>query len=330
MSEIRKDPLSHTWVIISSERQRRPSELAAPPEEKRPQRTCPLCQEAQEPPPAGDTWPGKVDSKTGKWLTRVLPNKYPALTPDKSVEQGEVSPLNHYLTGVGGHELILDTLEHEATLASMNKKQLEAVLETYQNRFFEWKKDPRIAYVLIFRNYRQAAGASLSHPHSQVIATPIIPPRLFEELREAKEYYKIYSQCLLCEIIKEELNSSRRVYENGNILVFTPYASRFPFEVYFIPKKHQATFEEIDKATLADLAEAFDLFFPAFSKLLQDPPFNFMLHVSPLRTPGLLYYHWHIELIPRLSRPAGFEFGSGIFINPIPPEKAAQSLREAL
>lgn len=330
MSEIRKDPLSHTWVIISSERQGRPSDLAAPPEEKSRQKSCPLCQEAQEPPQAGDTWPGKIDPKTGKWLTRVLPNKYPALTPDKSIEQGEVSPLGHYLTGVGRHELILDTLEHEATLASMNKKQLEAMLQTYQNRFFEWKKDPRLAYVLIFRNYRQAAGASLSHPHSQVIATPIIPPRLFEELREAKEYYKIYGQCLLCEIIKEEVKSPRKVYENNNILIFAPYASRFPFEVYFIPKKHQATFEETDEVTLANLAEAFDIFFPGFSKLFQDPPFNYMLHVSPLRTPGLLYYHWHIELIPRLAHPAGFEYGSGIFINPIPPEKAAHSLRETL
>jgi UDPglucose--hexose-1-phosphate uridylyltransferase len=330
VSEIRKDPLSHTWVIIATERQKRPSDLLAPPDETYHQKSCPLCQEAQEPPPPGETRPGKVDPKTGKWLTRVLPNKYPALTPNQSIEQDEVSPLGHYLTGVGGHEIILDTLEHEATLATMDKKQLEAVLQTYQDRFFEWKKDPRLAYVLIFRNYRQAAGASLSHPHSQVIATPIIPPRLFEELREAKEYYKIYSHCLLCEIIKEESSSIRMVYENKNILIFTPYASRFPFEVYFIPKKHQASFEEADEATLTDLADAFDLFFSAFSKLLHDPPFNYMLHVSPLRTPGLLYYHWHIELIPRLARPAGFEFGSGIFINPISPENAAQALREAL
>jgi UDPglucose--hexose-1-phosphate uridylyltransferase len=329
MSEIRKDPLSHTWVIIATERSKRPSDFSSPSQEqKKKKKFCPLCEEAKEPPPSDDPWPGIIDEKTGKWLTRILPNKYPALSTSTPLEQGEVAHLYHYLSGIGGHELVLDSLKHESTLASMEKSEIEAMLLTYKQRFLYWKRDPRISYVLVFKNYKPEAGASLEHPHSQIIASPIIPPRIFEELREAKEHYKIYGECLLCSILSQERESPRKVFENESILCFTPFASRFPFETYFIPKIHQASLEEASEKIISDLAQAFAWYFPKVSKILNDPAFNYILHVAPLKTPGLLYYHWHIEVIFRLTRPAGYEFGSGIFINPVPPEKAAQYIKE--
>ncbi len=330
MSEIRKDPISHTWVIISTERAKRPSDYiknAAKEEDNQIAESCPLCQEAAVPPLPSDPWAGLQEEKNSQWLTRVLPNKFPALKPAVALSQKEENSFYHSLSGTGGHEIILDSLNHRENLSSMKLSQIEAMLLTYQTRFFRWKLDHRISYVLIFKNYKRAAGASLSHPHSQVIASPIIPPRIFEELREAREYYKLQRECIFCRMIKDELKLKKRlIYQNSSILIFSPYASRFPFETYIIPKKHFASLEETDRETIKNLAKAFKFLFVQLSKLLNDPPFNYMLHVSPLKTPGLLYYHWHFEVIPRLAMPAGYEFGSGIFINPTPPEEAARLL----
>ncbi len=332
MSEIRKDPISHTWVIISTERAKRPSDykkIATESENNQSPENCPLCQEAATPPPPGDSWAGLSKESNGQWLTRVLPNKFPALKPDTSLSQKEENGFYHSLSGTGGHEIILDSLNHNETLSQMRLSQLEAMLLTYQTRFFRWKLDHRISYVLVFRNHKKAAGASLSHPHSQVIASPIIPPRIFEELREAREYYKLHRECIFCRMIKDEQKLKKRlIYQNPSVLIFSPYAARFPFETYIIPKKHFASLEETDRKTLKDLAKAFKFFFSRLAEVLSDPPYNYMLHVSPLKTPGLLYYHWHFEVIPRLAMPAGYEFGSGIFINPTSPEEAAKILRK--
>ncbi len=331
MSEIRKDPVSHTWVVISTERGKRPSDYKRKELEKISQKGCPFCEgkEFTQPTQKFAIWPGEYDEKTKQWITRVLPNKFPALKASTQFYQGEVGELYHYLAGVGGHEVLVDSRDHFDTLANMKSEQVEAVLRTYIQRYKYWRVDPRIVYVLIFKNYRHEAGASLSHPHSQLIATPIIPPRIFEELREAKEYYKMENKCIFCQMVEVELKEgSRKVFENESIVAFCPYASRFPFEIYILPKNHQAILEELDEKSIFYLTEAIQEVFKRLEKLLNDPPYNYMLHVSPLRTLGLLYYHWHFEVIPRLAMPAGFEFGGGIFINPISPEDAAKALRE--
>lgn len=334
MSEIRKDPASHTWIVLATERGKRPSDFREAPKTKKPAVAsgCPFCGEGEMtvPPKEFSIWPGEIDKKTGKWLTRVLPNRFPALKASLELTQGQADTVYHFLSGVGGHDILVDSPKHNATLANMNLPQLRAVIRTYLKRYLFWKNDPRIVYALIFRNYGVAAGASLDHPHSQLIATPVIPPRIFEELREAREYYKANGECLFCRMIKAEYENERTrlVYENRSIIAFCPFAARFPYETWILPKAHRAVIEGMPVEEENDLAEALSQVFKRINALLNDPPYNYILHVAPLRTPGLLYYHWHIEVLPRLTRPAGFEFGGGIFINTVSPEDAARDLRE--
>ncbi|MEW6189479.1 MAG: galactose-1-phosphate uridylyltransferase [Actinomycetota bacterium] len=334
MSEIRKDPASHTWIILSTERGKRPSDFrereVGPPSALRP---CPFCRGEEMAPPeeVHAIWPGEIDKRTKGWKTRVLPNKYPALRPSISLSQAEADTIYHLLSGVGAHEVIVESPNHEDTLVTMPPGQIEAIIRTYCQRYKFWRRDPRVTFVLIFKNYGLAAGASLEHPHSQLVATPIIPPRIFEELEEAKNYYLRNKECIYCRMIKAEAEAkvSRKVLENDTMFALCPFASRFPCELHILPKKHTAALEEITQKEVSDLAKMISEVFRRMSKVLNDPPYNFMIHVAPLRTPGLLFYHWHIEIIPRLTMPAGFEWGTGIYINIISPEDAAKALREA-
>lgn len=334
MSEIRKDPASHTWIILAAERGKRPCDFreAAKPAKPALASNCPFCGEGEMtvPPKEHSIWPGEIDKRTGRWLTRVLPNKFPALKASIELTQGQADHIYHLLSGVGGHDILVDSPAHNATIANMSLEQLQAMIRTYLKRYLFWKNDPRVVYTLIFRNYGSVAGASLEHPHSQLIATPVIPPRIFEELREAREYYKSNGECLFCRMIKAEFENdrSRMVFENRSMVAFCPFASRFPYETWILPKSHRATIEGLSPEEEHDLAEVLSQVFKRIDALLNDPPYNYMVHVAPLRTPGLLYYHWHIEILPRLAKPAGFEFGGGIFINTISPEDAARDLRE--
>jgi len=338
MSEIRKDPASPTWVIIATERGKRPCDFAErnDVEEKKARgkrKPCPFCggEEVEAPIKAFSIWPGEIDKKTKDWRTRVLPNKFPALQPSVELTQGEADHSYHLLSGVGGHEVIVDTRRHADELATMPKSQLEAIIRTYCQRYKYWHNDPRIAYVLIFKNYGLAAGASLAHPHSQLVATPIIPPRISQELEEAKTYYEQEKKCIYCEPIKIEENAkrSRKIWENDTIVALCPFASRFPCEILILPKVHAAAFDDLSEEEIGDLAQVLRNIFKRVDIVLNDPPYNLMIHSAPLRLPGLLYYHWHIEIIPRITMPAGFEWGTGIYINVISPEDAAEALREA-
>jgi len=338
MSEIRKDPLSPTWVIIATERGKRPCDFAETRNEKEKvasgqHRACPFCggEEVEAPIKAFSIWPGEIDKETKDWRTRVLPNRFPALNPDIELIQREAGHIYHMLSGVGGHEVIVDSRRHADELATMPKDQIEAVIRTYRQRYKFWRKDPRITYVLIFKNYGLAAGASLAHPHSQVVATPIIPPRICQELEEAKCYYEQEKKCVYCEMIKTEKNAeqSRIIWENDTMFALCPFASRFPCEILILPKNHAAAFDQLSEQEVSDLAQILSTVLKRVDMILGDPPYNLMIHTAPQKLPGLLFYHWHIEIIPRVSMPAGFEWGTGIYINVISPEDAAKSLREA-
>ncbi|RJQ31757.1 MAG: galactose-1-phosphate uridylyltransferase [Actinobacteria bacterium] len=330
LSEIRKDPLSNDWVIIASERGGRPTDLKTETTKEEKGKFCPFCDSSEVSEPVK---PHSICAATfapdGKWMTRILPNKYPALMPEPILAQREMDDLYHCLTGVGGHEILVDSPKHDETLATMSKEQIEAIITNYQCRYSYWRKDPRITYLSVFKNHGKVAGASLHHPHSQLVATPLIPPRLTTELNESKEYFKLNNECLMCKILKTELeNKHRLIFENNSVAAFCSFAPRFPFESLIVPKRHSASLEEITKEEISDLAEAMSVIFKKLDKLLNDPPFNYLIHVAPLRTPGLLYYHWHIEVILRLSQPAGFEWGSGVYINSVPPEDAALELNK--
>ncbi len=330
MPELRKDPVVGRWVIISTERARRPSDFvsAAAPRRSGP---CPFCPGNEDETPheilAGRALASTPDAPG--WTYRVVPNKFPALRIE-----GELEPsgegLFDRMNGVGAHEVIIETPDHHASLATMPVEEVADVLWACRERALDLRKDPRFEYVLVFKNHGEAAGASLEHPHSQLIATPIIPIMVREELTGAADYYRRKERCVWCDIVRQERRAQRRlIAERGGFVALAPFAPRFPCETWIVPARHGAAFEESGIEELRGLAELLGDFLRRMNRVLGEPAYNFMLHTAPLDEPDLAYFHWHLEIIPKLTKVAGFEWGSGFFINPVPPEAAAASLREA-
>lgn len=331
MPELRKDPVVGRWVIISTERARRPSDFKPDPV-----RTggghCVFCpgNEGETPPEIlGLRSPEKPPNGLG-WSLRVVPNKFPALRIEGSLEPEGVG-LYDRMSGVGAHEVIIETPDHTATLASLSEVAVTDVFWAYRERIVDLKKDPRFDYVLIFKNHGEAAGASLEHPHSQLIATPIVPIMVLEELEGSAGYFKKKKRCVWCDIIRQERQGEGRVILEGEgFIALAPFAPRFPFETWILPTTHRSAYDEIGPEEVRALAGIVGGLLQRMNRVLTDPPFNFMLHTAPLREPPLDHYHWHLEVIPKLTKVAGFEWGSGFFINPTPPEEAARYLREAV
>jgi UDPglucose--hexose-1-phosphate uridylyltransferase len=328
MPELRKDPVNGRWVIIASERSRRPSDFDAPPENGAKAGFCPLCVgNEQHTPGELMAYRDQGEPNSAGWSVRVVPNKYPALC-DGDLEKRGLG-LYDMMTGVGAHEVIIETPNHGEQFADFSEKQIENVLWAYRDRMLELRKDPRLRYVLIFKNHGKAAGASLQHSHSQLIGLPIIPKNVAEELRGAKEYFSYKERCVFCDIIHQDLNDKvRLVAENPDFIAVSPFAGRFPFEIWLLPKKHDSCFEDAQKHEFVFLAKIFKEALARLNGALGPQPYNFILHTSPWSERTNPYYHWHFEITTRLTKVAGFERGSGFYINPTAPEQAAQFLRE--
>ena len=343
MPELRKDPISDRWVIISTERGKRPSDFKLPSvsEESGTGDNCPFCKgnEAKTPPEI-IAWrdPNSKPNESG-WEIRVIPNKFPALIPEGEVNRTGMGVFD-MMSGIGAHEVIVETPKHNEHLPDMSDEHVEKVLWAYKERILELGKDKRYRYSLVFKNYGKVAGASLSHPHSQLISTPITPRYLKMELKNSREYFLEKERCIFCDIIRQELGSGERlVYENEYFVAFTPFASRFPFEIWLLPRRHEYSFSIMPDEERLLLAQCLKDILKRLRVTLNDPPYNYVLHTAPNPKPrpgkpdywGTLQYdfHWHIEIIPRLTKMAGFEWGSGLYINPTAPEEAAKFLREA-
>ena len=327
MPELRKDPVVGRWVIISTERARRPTDFQRDPVRARGDR-CVFCEgnEDKTPPEIlagrGDTPPNGPG-----WAYRVVPNKFPALRIEGDLEPtGE--GLFDRMNGVGAHEVVIETPDHRGSLATMSVDAVADVLLAFRDRLLDLKKDPRFEYVLVFKNHGEAAGASLEHPHSQLIATPIIPIMVSEELAGSARYWQLKERCVWCDIVRQERRERRRlILEEHGFIALAPFAPRFPFESWILPLQHRSAFEELEIDELRNLAIVLGDFMRRLTTTLNEPPFNFMLHTAPLRETGIDYFHWHLEIIPKLANVAAFEWGSGFFINPMPPESAAAALR---
>ena len=329
MPELRKDPVVGRWVIISTERARRPSDFGPDPVRTKGGH-CVFCpgNEDQTPPEILALRPPAGPANTPGWSLRVVPNKFPALRIEGELDpQGE--GLYDRMTGIGAHEVIIETPEHTATLASLPETAVTDVFWTFRERIVDLKKDPRFDYVLIFKNHGVAAGASLEHPHSQLIATPIVPIMVEEELEGAARYFRRKERCVWCDIVRQERQGGGRVILDANgFIALAPFAPRFPFESWILPTIHGSAYEEVGLEEVLALAWIVGELLRRMNRVLKDPPFNFMLHSAPLREPSLDHYHWHLEVIPKLTKVAGFEWGSGFFINPTPPEDTARYLSE--
>jgi UDPglucose--hexose-1-phosphate uridylyltransferase len=327
--ELRKDPVVGRWVIISTERGRRPSDFAVQPVQAQ-GGDCVFCQhnEGKTPPEIMAVRGPDTEANGPGWSLRVVPNKFPALRIEGELEPSGEGPYDR-MNGVGAHEVVIETPDHHATLATLPADAVADVLLAYRERVVDLKKDPRFEYILVFKNHGAAAGASLEHPHSQLIATPIIPIMVSEELKGAAEYYGMKERCVWCDVVRQERRIRRRVImEAHGFVALAPFAPRFPFETWILPTRHRSAFEETGVDELRGLAELLGEFLRRMDRVLQRPPFNFMLHTAPLRDGPLDHFHWHLEIIPKLTNVAGYEWGSGFFINPTPPEDAAAALRE--
>jgi UDPglucose--hexose-1-phosphate uridylyltransferase len=326
MPELRRDPLGGYWVVIAPERSLRPREIqqtAAPRELP----FCPFC-----PGHEASTGPSllTLSERDGRWGTRVIPNRYPALRVEGQLE-GRAEGIYDQLNGVGAHEVIIDSHRHDATMATLSVAEIARSLSAYRARIRDLKRDIRLKHILVFQNRGALAGATLVHPHSQLIALPMVPQQVAGELERSREHYERRGRCLLCDVLRQELaTKSRLVYESASVVAFAPYASRVPFEVWVAPKAHDSHFEAADDGLLEHVGRALRDVFGRLAVELAWPAYNMVLHSAPLAAERLPHCHWHIEILPVLSRhTAGFEVGSGYFINATPPEVAAECLRRA-
>lgn len=339
MPELRYDPIQKRWVIIATERTLRPSDFTRPGDH--PKTTfCPFCpgNEDGTPPEIFAFREERTQPNQPGWHVRVIPNKYPALRIE-----GELNRRGHgvydMINGIGAHEVVIETPNHDTQLANLPLPDLINVLKAYRARLIDLMKDGRFRYILIFRNYGADAGTSLMHPHTQIIATPITPRTVAMELESAREHYADKERCLYCDIIEQELDEKARIISDEDFIAWAPFASRFPYETIIAPRKHHHDFAGLPDSELNALARTLKGLLLRMKTALDDPPYNFLFHTGPNtetapRRPThwltLPYdFHWHIEVIPRLTRIAGFEWGSGFYINPQPPELAASHLREA-
>src|ERR1022692_1185386 len=329
MPELRKDPITGRWVIISTDRARRPSDFLR--EKVTPKGGyCPFCpgQEDRTPHEILAYRPNGGAADTPGWTVRVVPNKFPALGIEGDLAR-RGDGLFDKMNGVGAHEVIIETPDHATDLASLPDKRVEDVLWAFRDRILDLKKDKRFRYILIFKNHGEPAGASLEHSHSQLIALPIVPIRVREEVDGSKVYYGQKERCIYCGIIRQEIQSEVRVIaDSDSFLTVAPYAPRFPFETWIVPKRHESAFENSSSQVYEGLAKALKNLLVRADQVLDNPAYNLVVHTAPIQEPAMDHYHWHVEFMPRLTKTAGFERGTGFYQNPTPPEEAAKYLRE--
>lgn len=329
MPELRKDPVIGRWIIISKERRKRPTDFSAEIYAGS-GGFCPLCPGNEAfTPQAVMTIYNDGEHDSGAWEVRVVPNKYPALVIEGDLEKEGVG-LYDQMNGIGAHEVIIETPNHDDKFADFPTERMAKVFRAYKERILDLEKDSRFKYVMVFKNHGQAAGASLEHSHSQLIALPILPRMIVSELTGAKSHFNYKERCVFCDIIRQELNSQERVVcENDGFITITPFAPRTPFEMWILPKKHESSFSSLTEEKILQLSEIFRESLQRLCTCIENVPYNFVLHTEPLHSGGLEYYHWHFEIVPKLTSIAGFEWGTGFYINPLPPEEAAAFLRDS-
>lgn len=329
MHELRKDPLLGRWVAVL-EYSLGPDAYGRPPDSTE-ETTCVLCSAEQVHEVASITGP----NNTGWWAKSIV-SFNPVLTPDGELGRKGVGMYDK-MNSIGANEIIIETPEHDRRPEDMGAEQVKRVLELYKMRILDIQKDSRIRYVLICKNSGKWAGAAFSHPHSVVIATPVIPQYIKGELDGAKHYYSYKERCIFCDMIEEEQRTKTRIItETDHMVVFCPYAPKFPFEFWILPRKHRCAFEEINPEELDDLSEVLASVIKKMRLALNEPSYSYVVHTAPNKMPRRDHwhtlgddFHWHIEVAPRLIRVTGIEWSSEFYVLTTSPEDAAKYIREA-
>ncbi len=329
MPELRQNFFTKEWVIIATERAKRPEDMAT----HRPAKSvapfvasCPFC------PGNEDKTPPEVlrvpAAKNGHWEVRVVPNKFAALARDIQPTR-TIQRSRRTIDGFGVHDVIIETPDHSQVMALMPDAQVASVLRACRARYEQLSLDPRIAHVTIFKNHGLDAGTSLEHPHSQLIATPVISHQVRERFQEALRHYDEYGECMFCQMIDEEMQEQKRiVMTTEHFVALELFASPTPFCTHIYPRRHMANFGDISAPEITDLARTLRTVLAKLYHGLEDPDFNYTIRSAPAECVGVKYFHWYLSVIPRLTRVAGFELGSGMFINTVLPESAAEFLRQ--
>ena len=327
MPELRLNLITREWVIIATERAKRPEEFRQKKNKKylpEHDSTCPFC------PGNENKTPGEIMqmSSDGSWKIRVTPNKFAALN-----QEGERTRINedlkHLVSGVGRHEVIIESPFHNTTPALMPVEDVSDILRVYKTRFLDIYNDPRIEHVIIFKNYGEMAGTSIDHPHSQIIGTPVTPLQVRDRIDETTRYFDNTGECLMCATVRTELAEGRRIIlDTKHFVTFIPYAALSPFHTWIFPKKHNASFGDISDEEIADLAYSLKTVLSKYYHGLDNPDYNYVIRSEGPKESGSEYFHWYLSIVPRVIQAAGFELGSGMYINTSLPEEIAEFLRK--
>lgn len=328
MQELRKDPIVGRWVIIAPDRLTRPQSVTDAVE--LPSDAFDPFLEGHETATTSEimAYRNSGDPNQPGWRVRVVPNKFPAVTVDGQLDKRGVG-IYDMMSGIGAHEVIIECPHRETNMSRLTVDNIREVFWVYHDRLVDLKRDTRLVHGLIFKNKGAKAGASLDHAHSQLIVSPIVPITIQEELDGSAKFYNYRGRSIFSDMIQQELATKERVVlESEHFVVICPYASRFPFETWILPRQHSSHYEDVTQPVIDDLGTVMKTLLLKLEIGLDDPAYNYVIHSAPFPTSDLSHFRWHIELFPRLSRVAGFEWGSGFYINSVPPEEAAKFLRE--
>ena len=331
MSELRQDPTTKVWVILAPERAKRPQlESKKRRDDELPDwdASCPFCPGNEDKTP-DEVFRLPISDQASNWDVRVVPNRFAALTPEGNLSRREDGHFFRRMDGFGIHEVVIETPSHNTPMALMSYEQVEKVLIAYQERYNDLKVNKQLKFITIFKNQGWASGTSLVHPHSQLVATPIMAPYYHQKFDVAHDYYADRARCLYCDLLAEELEKGERIIaETEQLVVFQPYASHVPYETWILPKVHCASFGLYPTARLVELARVLRDTLLCLYHELNNPAFNYMIDTSTTEYEEDPYYHWHIRIVPRVTLVAGFEMGSGIYVNTAVPEQTANQMRE--
>lgn len=328
MSEWRADPVTGRWVVIAADEPLRRRDFDLDPVIPIDEAYCPLC-EGEELVAGREIHAvrnGSAPDGPG-WRLRVVPNRVPALRVEGTLDHRREGPFER-MHGLGAHEVVVETPRHDVTWATMAVDDLAAVLSAWRDRLADLRRDSRMRAGLVFKNEGVKAGARLAHPHSQVVAMPVVPPGLAEEVAGAHRHYDTYGRCVYCALIDQERAAgSRVVTTSDDTIVVAPYASRWPFETWLLPRVHHPRFEQAPDSLLAAVAAGLQPVLQGIERRLERPALNVVLHSAPYSEAADAAYHWHLEIVPRVLRASGFDLGTGTALNPVSPEDAARVLR---
>lgn len=329
MADLRRDPIVGRWVIVDTDHPAKPEDYGH--EQFIPKgENCPFCygSENMTPPEIDSVRDLHTQPNTPGWQVRVVPNKFPALQVEGDLDRRGLG-IYDMSNGVGAHEVLIETPYHNKDIPDYLNEEVEKIIGMYIRRTLDLEKDKRFKYIMIFRNYGSAAGASLEHPHTQIIALPMVPKNVMEELKGSQDYFEYRERCIFCDIIRQELQDKERIIvENKYFLAFFPFVSRFPFETWIIPKKHNGRFCYMPHEELSYFSSILKETITKLKQVFPNLSYNYIIHTSPINGEGgVESYHWHLEFMPKLTRVAGFEWGSGFYLVPTPPEVAVSYIK---